>query len=230
MENGPPPYSTQCLKRDGRRCVWRVDAPGRPPSVMKVWPLQVGLVLKMLLGLAQPQRLRRDAELLLAAGLPTPPVDRRWTIGRDNDGRVLGLTMPWIPGVSGLEALKRSADPSMLPRVREAATQAGSIVAAHAGAGVVNRDLKLTNLIVDGLDGGTTAAVHVSVIDPDLRRARSRPAAIARMLERLNIEPADFGVSVPWSVHRAAVRAATCDRGRADRRAVLRMLRSRRPR
>jgi hypothetical protein len=221
-----PEHAERCLKRDGRRSVWLTRPPGSGPVTLKLWPAGPVMILKLLLGIAQPQRQVRGQRRLAAAGIDSPAPRGACRLMRAGPDRVVALELDFVDGRAALDVVTATADGAAAER-RHGAAALGRLVAAHARAGLFNRDLKLSNVILAGDD--PNAAAIAWVLDPvGVRRRRRSEAEIERMLERLAIEPIDRGIAIPRDAAVTAVRAALRPFPRETRRGVLRRLRARR--
>jgi len=139
----PPAHAIRRLKDAGRQSVWLVHRPGEQPRTLKTWPLTPLLLVKLALGIAQPQRQIRGARRLARAGIPTAEVCcRRVAWGR----RQVEIELGWVEGASAWE-LVSSESPSISER-RRASAAVGGMVAQLIEAGLFNRDVKLSNLVV----------------------------------------------------------------------------------
>jgi hypothetical protein len=197
-----PPAVERVLKEDGGRGVYLVREAGNL-AVVKSWPLGPWLVCKTLLGIAQPQRQRRGARLLAAAGIPV--------------ARPLGLAIAWRGGprlelrnewVAG-EPLGERLARLDARGASDLGAAMGALLARAIGAGLVHRDGKVSNFVV-AEDGALVA------IDPvGVRRARRGEAGTERMLERLacELEPGPVTASF-LAAARATIRASAGGRSR----------------
>lgn len=199
-----PPGATRCLKAAGPRSVWLVQSDGRLRTV-KTWPLTVGVAARLLLGIAQPQRHRRGRRRLTDAGVASPAVRAIRFVSR---GRLLvELEADYVEGSTAMELF--GADQLGVER----AARLGELVARLAGSHLLNRDLKLSNIVFGADDS-------LWVIDPvGIRGTNDLVLAIERMLDRLAVEPAATGVPVSRAVIRAVLRAAYRDRREQHRAA-----------
>ena len=202
--------------------MWLVQRPGEAPRTLKTWSVTPTMCLKLMLGIAQPQRQIAGARRLARAGLRTPAIPDGWRFARR--GRpVVEMELAFVEGLSALEAIRdRTLDG---PYRRAASAAVGEVVAEMIEAGIFNRDMKLANLILGDRDGQT----EVWQIDTvGVRRIRRRVKEAARMLERLALELAiirprpDPAVWVPALRH--ALRGLDLD----DRREVVRRLKAHR--
>ena len=202
-------------RRDGR-AVWKLQRPGSGPSTLKTWPLGPKLVLTGLLGLAQPQRQRRGAKRLDSIQVPTPRIicGPSWSLSGCT------LEIDWAHGSTALEYLE-GADGDV-DRTRAFATQVGLMIDRIAGGGFVHRDMKLSNIIIE--DQGEQPRVWL-IDTVDVRLSFSKPWAIYRMLERLDVELRSRRslLADGWA---PVLRAALSSLETSQRRAVLSRLRS----
>lgn len=206
------------LKDGGRESVWLIQRPGEGPRTLKSWPLTPLLLLKLALGIAQPQRHARGAKRVARAGIPTPEICR-W--GKAQGDLRVELELVWLPGRDAFDLM--SAVELTEPQCRRASAAVGGIVHALIAAGLFNRDLKLSNLIVD-LNSRRAA---IWLIDPvDVRPLRKPVDQIARMLERLGVQPVRSNVPFPPPVWIPAIRRALAGLPVATRRAVIQRLRT----
>jgi hypothetical protein len=261
------------LKDAGRQSVWLIQRPGEQPRTLKSWPLTPLLLVKLALGIAQPQRQLRGARRVARAGIQTPEVCRfrmAWAEqgghgrprpggppeqgghGRPRPGGPpeqggprspegcthkgehgrsgrpqprIEIELAWAPGFSALE-LVSSASLSEADR-RRASAAVGRLVARLVEANLFNRDLKLSNVVVDVSAGRP----DVWLIDTvGVRRLRRPAVQIARMLERLAVQPARGGVALTPPVWMPAMRHALGGLAAATRRAVVRRLQAHRQR
>lgn len=216
-----PGEVASCLKRDGRCSVWRVHRTGAPERLVKRWRLTPALFFKLLAGQAQPQRQRRAAAHLARAGIRTPEVSRGpRLVSHPDTGVAIEIELPWVAGETALECLRRGLDDAEARRLGAAC---GALVHSIAATGRFNRDLKLSNLVVD--PGG-----RVWMIDPvGVRRSADRVESTLRMLERLAVEPRDLGIALPRAAVIAAVRRALRGLPRRPARAAHRLRNTRPP-
>ncbi len=219
----PPPGAVECLKSAGLRSVWLMKRAGRAPRVLKAWPLDPLLAIKLLLGISQPQRQRRGAVRTSEARVLTPKVLRGPRLTRRGLLPVVELELAYVPGEPALELLRRDAlSGSQQGRLGRAC---GEIVGLYAAAGLFHRDLKLSNLIVD-LDRTT-----VWVVDTvGVRRMRRPASEVARMLERMWVEAGELQIKVAPALQAAVLRAALMQLPRPMRHWVLGELRAMLPR
>lgn len=202
-------------RRDGR-AVWKLERPGAGPSTLKTWPLGPKLVLTGLIGLAQPQRQRRGAGRLHSMHVSTPAIiaGPSWSLSGCT------LEIDWVHGSTALEYLE--GEPSSSDVTRAVATEVGLMIDRIASGGFVHRDMKLSNIIIED-SGDQRQAWLIDTVD--VRRSFSKPWAIYRMLERLDVELRTRRDRLVdgWS---PVVRAALSSLGSVQRRAVLSRLRS----
>jgi hypothetical protein len=221
--SNPPAHAVRRLKDAGRQSVWLIQRPGEQPRTLKSWPLTPLLLAKLVLGIAQPQRQIRGARRVARAGIPTAEVcGRRLVWGRPPR---VEIELAWVPGDSAFELVA----PARLNDAdrRGASAAVGRLVARLVEAGLFNRDLKLSNLIVDFSAG----RADVRLIDTvGIRRLRRREIEIARMLERLAVQPARGGIALTPPAWMPAMRHALGGLGAVTRRAVVRRLQAHRQR
>ena len=214
-----PSHAMERLKEHGNGyAVWRVTNADGEVTTLKSWPLLFKTLLTLPVGMAQPQRQARGTRRLQALGVPTPAI----VSGPKRVGSTMQLELRWIEGRTGLELLRaRDAEPTAL---LEAAERMGTMVATIAAGGFMHRDLKLSNIIVEQVDGG----LHPWLIDTvGVRRCMSTSQAVYRMLERLLVEirrEPDLVDRMRLPVVRGALRSLS----RSTRRAVCALLRSHR--
>jgi tRNA A-37 threonylcarbamoyl transferase component Bud32 len=217
-----PPHAVRCLKSHGGHSVWLVHRPGFAPRIRKVWPITPWTLIKYCFGIAQPQRQVRGANRLHKAGLATPAVVQPLTI-EFTHGRLI-LELAYAEGESALDMLR--ADSINGTRMMECAAAIGSLVPQIADARLFNRDLKLSNLIVQDVDGQWI----IWLIDPvGVRLGRNRIEELTRMLHRLASEPVVMGIAIPRAAAAVVLLSALRQVAPAERREVLRRLRQRRP-
>lgn len=224
MDN-PPPHAIECLKAAGRQSVWLIGRPGEEPRTLKTWPLSPALALKLLLGIAQPQRQIRATKRLTRAGLNAAPVIGRWKIILQQRIPVVQLELKFVPGRSAFEL----APPRSLsdPERRRAATSIGRTVAQLTAAKLFHRDLKLSNLIIDA----TYPRNEVWLIDTvGVRPMRRGATQIARMLERLAVQLTVSGDRLPAVVWMPVILHALRPLPVRTRRAVVQRLKQHRSR
>ena len=216
----PPAHAIECLKDAGRQSVWLVRRPGEDPRTVKTWSLGPWLVFKMFLGISQPQRQNRGARRLRQAGVNTPGSRPGWRVSFHGLLPVLAAELDYVPGETALRLL---GDELVSDSIKcRSARAVGGTVARLIQAGLFNRDLKLTNLIVDR----SGAEPIVWMIDPvGVRRMRDEVAETVRMLDRLAVQPLFYGVPLPRSVVIATLLTALRPLGRVERRAVVGRLR-----
>ncbi|MCA9285805.1 MAG: hypothetical protein KDA22_11350 [Phycisphaerales bacterium] len=216
-----PRGAVSCLKRDGDRSVWLVERSGVPARTVKRWPLTPALAFKLAVGRSQPQRQARATRMLRRFGLAVPEVLAGPRVVRGaGPGGFVALELAFVPRQTMLDRLRAGDADSRAARRLGAAC--GELIASLAAHGLLNRDLKLSNLIVDEHE-------RVWMIDPvGVRRCVDRSTAVFRMLERLGVEPASIPCVVPRSAVIAAVRRAWRSLPRRPAQAAHR-LRSTRP-
>lgn len=196
-----PQHARSCLKAAGARSVWLVQRPGESSRTVKAWPITAGLLLKLAAGQAQAQRHRRNARRLTAAAVATPAVLRGPSLVHRNGTRLVELELEHVEGDMPLELLRGDCDVERTDRL-EAARAVGDLLAALATARLFNRDLKLSNIVI-GQHGGRARAW---LLDPvGVRRMSRSREQVARMLERLAVEPRELGLAVPRDIVRAVV-------------------------
>ena len=221
----PPAHAVKCLKSAGLNSVWLIHRPGEEPRTLKAWPVTIELLFKIILGIAQPQRQIRGAKRLARAGVDPATVCGSWRFVRWDRRSFIQLELDYVPGPSALEAL-REQNLNQAER-RWAAAAVGRIVAKLAVAGLFHRDLTLTNLIVK--DASEPAQIHI-VDTVGVRRIRRSVPEIARMLERLAVQPDFNRIPVPRTVWMPLLLAAMRPLAPTTRQAVLRTLKRHRRR
>lgn len=210
----------RCLKSEGGREIWLVQRAGQSPVTLKRWPLTASLIFKLGLGIAQPQRQRRGARRLLRAGVRTPPPRgplrlrrRPWRIELEHD---------YIEGRTALELLHDRTQPLERAHWRTLGRAVGEAVAKIAAAGLLHRDLKLSNIVVD-----THEPPRAWFIDPvGVRRAVDPAGRFVRMFDRLAIEPTNRGFDLPAWQWQPVVRAALAKLPRSTRRTIIARVRA----
>jgi hypothetical protein len=217
-----PAHAVRRLKDGGRRSVWLIHRPGQGLRTLKSWPLTPLLLLKLALGVAQPQRHGRGAKRLARAGIATPEICR---CGKARDGLRVELELLWCPGRDAFELM--SASELTEPECRRASAAVGGIVHALIAAGLFDRDLKLSNLIVDL---SPPRAVVWLIDTVEVKPLRKPVDQIARMLERLSVQPARCNVPIAPSMWIPLLRRALAGLPAATRRAVIRHLKTMRQR
>jgi hypothetical protein len=232
----PPAHAVRRLKDAGRQSVWLVHRPGEQPRTLKTWPLTPLLLVKLALGIAQPQRQIRGARRLARAGIPTAEVCcLRIAWGRPRPGGPrkqrghgrpqVEIELGWVEGGSAWDLV--SSESLSVSDRRRASAAVGRAVARLIEAGLFNRDVKLSNLIV----GSTGRRPEVWLIDTvDIRRLRRPAVEIARMLERLAVQPARAGIVLTPPAWIPAMRHALRGLRGPTRRAVVRRLQAHRRR
>jgi tetratricopeptide (TPR) repeat protein len=118
------------------------------------------------LGGQWPERFKQ--ELVLARQVSHPSVVRIHDIG--GDGELVFLTMDFVPGRSLRELLADETRLSPEKAVEIARQLALGLGAAHR-AGVVHRDLKPGNVLVDDSEGGSDGAVRAAISDFGVARS-----------------------------------------------------------
>jgi serine/threonine protein kinase len=218
----PPPGAIECLKSAGLRSVWLRQRDGRR-TVVKAWPLGPITVIKLALGISQPQRHRRGTRATADAGVPTPAIVGGVRLARRGLVPVVELEHEYADGDEALDLLER--DTLTEEEHRGVARACGRIVDAYRRAQLLHRDLKLANLVVD------PSRRSVSVVDTlGVRRTGDVAMSVARMLERLWVQIDQGSMGVHRETRVAALRAALRPLSRSDRRAAFRRLRAyRRP-
>lgn len=211
-----PTHALRPLKEAGRQTVWLIQRPGEQQRTLKTWVLTPWLAFKLLLGIAQPQRQTAGARLTQRAGVRTAPVMGSWRPawrGRP----VIELELGFVPGRSAQEVAR---DPGLSDREQRRGSAAiGRLAALLLAAGLLNRDFKLNNVIID--DAGEPWMIDTVGV----RRSYRPEAAAARMLERLSLQlprPVRTAAWVPGMRH--ALRGLPA----RSRREVVRRLRQHR--
>jgi hypothetical protein len=217
-----PAHAVRQLKKNGEHPVWLVHRPGEAPRTLKTWSLTPGMCLKLVLGIAQPQRQIAGARRLERADLRTPAIPGGWRFARR--GRpVVEMELVYVDGPSALEAIRDQTLP--IPYRRAASVAVGRVVAQMIEARIFNRDMKLNNLILADCDGQT----EVWQIDTvGVRSIRRRVKEAARMLERLALQLAFIGSRPDPAVWVPAMRHALRGLDLDDRREVVRRLKAHR--
>ncbi len=217
-----PVHAIRCLKPAGHNSVWLINRPDQQLRTLKRWPISPILLLKLAMGIAQPQRLIRGGRRLARAGIRTAsPVDG-WSFQWRGWPPVVELELAYVPGRSGLEWARDASVDDQLRRRHGVAI--GRVVAELAGAGLFHRDLKLSNLIFGAADdeGGLWLIDTVGI-----RRMRRRDEEIARMLERLAVQVLGYGIPFSRASWMPALLNGLRPQPPQTRRAVLRRLKSR---
>ena len=221
----PPAHAVKCLKSAGLNSVWLIHRPGEEPRTLKTWPVTIELLFKIVLGIAQPQRQIRGAKRLARAGVDPATVCGSWRFVRRDRRSFVQLELDYVPGPSALEALCEQN--LSQAEQRWAAAAVGRIVAKLAVAGLFHRDLTLTNLIVKE----ASEPAQICVVDTvGVRRIRRPVPEIARMLERLGVQPDFNRIPVPRTVWMPLLLAAMRPLAPTTRQAVLRTLKRHRRR
>ncbi len=199
--------------------MWLVHRPGEEPRTHKTWSVTPIRLVQLGGGFARPQRQIAGAKRLRRAGVRTPAICGSWRYAR-RDGWVVELEHVYVEGRSAWELAK---DPDT-PRedIRRISHGLGDVVAALVTADVLNKDLKLNNVIVDA-DG------VIWLIDTDgVRRIRSRVEGAARMLERLSLQLPLMGDRLCPAAWLPAMRRALRPLSRQQRQEVAQLLRAHR--
>jgi tRNA A-37 threonylcarbamoyl transferase component Bud32 len=221
-----PPHAVRCLKPDGLRSVWLVQRPGTGPRTLKGWPLTLGLLLKLALGIAQPQRQIRGTRLLRRAEIATPACAGSWRFARRGSRLLVELELEHAPGLSLHHLLADSCAVAGLPGAHREhlARTLGATVAKIAAARLFHRDMKLTNLIVDCADTPPSLAVIDAV---GVRGSRRPVVERARMLRSLarSMEHEAVAGKVEPRLRIMAAREALRGLERRSRRTVMCLLR-----
>lgn len=208
LESSAWAAGARVLKREpgggaGESWVARAELAGRS-CVVKVQPVG-GLWgrLRLALGRTRLSRQWAGAQRLAGMGVPTPAPLVRATARCAVPVEV--LVTEYLPGRTLLEAL---AGPEMgLMPERALAEAAGALVASLAAGGVLNRDLKPSNVLVvaDGAGQGADRREVLAVLDPvGVRRLGATELLLgpARMLASLLIEPTGCGVAPRRTIRR----------------------------
>ena len=215
-----PEHAVACLKEEGLRSVWLVEPPGEARRTAKYWPVTPWSALKHCMGISQPARQLRGARRLAAIGVATPRVVSGPKVMASKAGRLYCMELEYVPGSTVTECLE---DPSHdAAAFRSVARQLGAVIRSISGAGLLHRDLRLSNVIV----GAGSDGPKVWVIDPvGVRRCGDGVTATARMLERLDVEVRRRR-AVTRGAWREVVRSALSGISATDRRAVFARLRA----
>lgn len=214
-----PPHAVRQLKTLGEHPVWLVHRPGETPRTLKTWTVTPLRLLQLAIGTARPQRQIAGSKRLERAGVRTPAIRGGWRFARRR--RLIELEHDFVEGRSAWDLAKDEGTPS--EEIRRVSAAAGDVVVAMLAAGLLNKDLKLNNLIV-AADG------RVWIIDTDgVRRSGQRVTDAARMLERLGVQLTIMGSRVGPEVWFPAVRRVLRSLPRQERREVVRSLRAHRP-
>tara|TARA_Y100000589_G_scaffold60999_1_gene52067 strand:- start:20340 stop:21011 length:672 start_codon:yes stop_codon:yes gene_type:complete len=217
-----PEHAVACLKEEGLRSVWLVERPGEASRTAKYWPVTLWSAAKHCIGISQPARQLRGARRLAAIGVATPQVVDGPTVVSARSRRLYRLELEYVPGSTVMECLEESSHDTAT--CRSVARQLGVVIRLISGAGLLHRDLRLSNVIVEAAADGPV----VWVIDPvGVRRCGNGLMAIARMLERLDVELRRRR-AIARGAWREVVRSALSELSAADRRAVFAQLRAHR--
>ncbi|MHC5004218.1 MAG: BUD32 family EKC/KEOPS complex subunit [Planctomycetota bacterium] len=213
-------HAVRCLKQAGARSVWLRRTAGGDAVVVKTWPLGPLMLAKLAVGLSQPQRQRLGARRTAAAGIATTPhrSGPRLVVRRGRPR--LELVHGFAPGDDAFELVRAGGLP--LPDRVRLARMCGGIVARYAGAGLLHRDLKLSNLVVDP---GRTSVTVIDTIG--VRKQRDAAVATARMLERLDVQLREEAIDVGRAARLAALLIALRPLAPPQRRGACRWLRRR---
>ncbi len=199
--------------------MWLVHRPGQEPRTLKTWSVTPVRLVQLALGFARPQRQIAGVRRLGRAGVRTPAICGGWRFAR-RDGWVIELDHVYVEGRTAMALAKDPHTPGQ--DIRRISHRIGDIVAALLTADLLNRDLKLNNVIV-AADG------EVWLIDTDgVRRIRSRVDGAARMLERLGLQLVFMATRPGPVVWLAAMRRALRTLSRQQRREVAQLLRAHR--
>lgn len=218
----PPPDAVRCLKSDGLRSVWLVRDQRDQARLLKTWPLSPWFAVKLALGIAQPQRQLRGGRRLRKAGLQSPSVYKCQL--RLRPPMRVEVELAYVEGRSLWDICCENYHAWLAaPQQAEAlAARLGLIVAQLDQTGLFHRDLKIENIIAQDDD-----LQQLWLIDPvGVRRMRKRAEEVARMLERLAVQPLAQGMHLPVPVLRAAIAEATSHMTRSKRKRVMQALRS----
>src|SRR5262245_41150249 len=98
----PPAHAVRTLKDAGRRSVWLIHRPQEQRRTLKRWGLGPFMLLKLALGIAQPQRQAAGARHLEKAGIDTARVAGRWRLAW-NRGPLVELELEYVEGRSALD-------------------------------------------------------------------------------------------------------------------------------
>jgi serine/threonine protein kinase len=224
-----PAHAIRCLKSDGLHNVWLIEKPGRALRTLKTWPLGPLTVIKLLLGIAQPQRQMRGMRKLRRVGVRTPQCFGSWHVKMIGMRPVVQIELEFAPGTAAADLIApRSVHDQLGDELLvRSARLVGRAVAAMAAGGVFHRDLKPSNIV---LDARNPQQPIVWVIDTvGVRAMRRRINEIERMLERLTCQPVTLEQPALRAVAIATLRAALRPLHPKDRRAVLSRLRLRAP-
>ncbi len=219
----PPPHAVKCLKSAGINSVWLIHRPGEERRTLKSWPVTPGLLVKLMLGIAQPQRQVRGAKCVARAGVDPATVCRPWRFARREGRLLIELELDYVPGPSALDALNEQKFSEA--EVRCTAAAIGQIVAKLTVAGLFHRDLTLSNLIVKS----ASEPAQIRVIDTvGVRRIRRPVPEIARMLERLGVQLSISQIPAPPAAWMPLMLEAMRPLAPKTRQAVLRSLKQHR--
>ncbi|MEC9373235.1 MAG: hypothetical protein VYC34_05295 [Planctomycetota bacterium] len=205
----------RCAKRDGDAATWLGDLvlqSASLPVVLKRIPLRRGAAgfIQRLLRRTRAERQSRGAALLTRANIPcSRPILLLRTPSHDH------LLCERIPGPDALHTLHPDSPTRPVAEQHAIAARNGKSVRALADAGLVNRDHKLSNIILCA--GADIALVDTVAITP----SRHRDNAIHRMLAAMLFE----SVGVELLPRRALrMRTLTAAVGRDGARAEWRRL------
>lgn len=222
-----PAHAIRCLKSDGLHNVWLIERPGRGQRTLKTWPLGPLTALKLMLGIAQPQRQMRGMRRLRRVGVHTPQCVGSWHVRKNGTHPLVQIELEFAPGIAAadLMAPKSASDRLDDEVLIRGARLVGRAIARMAAGGVFHRDLKPSNLVIDARN---PQQPMVWVIDTvGVRRMRHRINEIERMLERLTCQPNTLDKPLMRKLAVATLRAALKPLSAQDRRAVLSRLRLR---
>jgi len=163
-----------------------VARPGESPRTVKAWPLTPLIALKLIAFHAQPQRHRRGAGLLRAAGVRTPELLAGPRLLRRNGTWLVEIELAHASGELALDAVRGASTSDQRAAIRRAIDR---LLDQFHAAGLLNRDLKLSNLLFAPAAGGQDNSLEVVVLDPvGVRRTGDGHAARIRHEERLRVE------------------------------------------
>lgn len=221
--NWSPEHAVEPLKQEGLRSVWLVERPGESPRTAKYWPATPWSLVKHVLGISQSIRQARGAARLGRIGVRTPDVVDGPRFVRMDRVRLIRIELIHVHGRTVTECL--DADDTSVDDLRSIATQLGDAVRRIAEAGYLHRDLRTSNLVVEAGPDGPVAWL----IDPvGVRRCGCRITAVARMLDRLDVEVRRRRART-HGMWRVVVREALRGFTASDRRAVFARLRAHPP-
>lgn len=198
---------SRTLKIEGCSSVLVGTAGGREVVVKVTVASGILASLRRLLGLTRGLRQLHGAELLRSRGIAVAMPLALWRV-RDADGVAECLVMEREQGRTLIDAASSRPTPLSVPEQHRLAFAAGQLVAAMCKAGVRNRDLKMSNVIVRPASPDSASGWELVQIDTVGVRDDASFDQAPEMLFRMLVECIGLGCVPRRALLRRAVAGA----------------------